>query len=111
MRSFLSRRRLLVTAAAGRSVAATPLRAQSLSKLGCPSNPSTFASGRGVFPTEATWLEAELFAFPNSRHDDQVDRISQALAYEISQHAWDEKGIAGLGRFTGGLGFRKLYGL
>jgi len=25
-------------------------------------------------------LEAELFAFPNSRHDDQVDSISQALA-------------------------------
>src|ERR1019366_4244090 len=30
MRSFLSRRRLLVTAAAGLSVAATPVRAQSL---------------------------------------------------------------------------------
>lgn len=26
-------------------------------------------------------LEAELFAFPNGRHDDQVDSISQALIH------------------------------
>jgi hypothetical protein len=33
-------------------------------------------------PDSATWLpdlEAELFAFPGSRHDDQCDSISQAL--------------------------------
>ena len=28
-------------------------------------------------------LEAELFAFPHGRHDDQVDSISQALGHEI----------------------------
>ena len=36
------------------------------------------------FPERAPWLpelEAELFAFPGSRHDDQVDSISQALAH------------------------------
>ena len=47
-----------------------------------------FASGQVFFPTEAPWLadlEAELFAFPNSLHDDQVDSISQALAHEISE--------------------------
>jgi predicted phage terminase large subunit-like protein len=35
-------------------------------------------------PERAPWLaefEAELFAFPNSRHDDQIDSISQALAH------------------------------
>ncbi len=46
-----------------------------------------FHSGRVFFPTKAPWLaelENELFAFPNGRHDDQVDSISQALAYEVS---------------------------
>ena len=36
------------------------------------------------FPERAPWLpelEAELFAFPGSRHDDQVNSISQALAH------------------------------
>jgi predicted phage terminase large subunit-like protein len=35
------------------------------------------------FPERAPWLadlETELFSFPGSRHDDQVDSISQALA-------------------------------
>jgi predicted phage terminase large subunit-like protein len=42
-----------------------------------------FESGRVIFPERASWLpdlEAELFSFPQSRHDDQVDSISQALA-------------------------------
>jgi phage terminase large subunit-like protein len=41
-----------------------------------------FESGKVYFPEQAKWLadlEAELFAFPVSRHDDQVDSISQAL--------------------------------
>lgn len=39
------------------------------------------------FPERASWLaelEAELFSFPGSRHDDQVDSISQALNHEKS---------------------------
>ena len=43
-----------------------------------------FESGQVLLPRHASWLpelEAELFAFPQSRHDDQVDSISQALAY------------------------------
>jgi hypothetical protein len=38
-------------------------------------------------PTTASWLddfETELFSFPGGRYDDQIDSISQALAYEIS---------------------------
>jgi predicted phage terminase large subunit-like protein len=41
-----------------------------------------FESGKVFFPRTAPWLadlEAELFSFPQSRHDDQVDSISQAL--------------------------------
>ena len=41
-----------------------------------------FESGRVFLPERAPWLadfEAELFAFPGSRHDDQCDSVSQAL--------------------------------
>jgi predicted phage terminase large subunit-like protein len=41
--------------------------------------------GRQVhLPARASWLadlEAELFSFPNGRHDDQVDSISQFLEW------------------------------
>jgi predicted phage terminase large subunit-like protein len=41
-----------------------------------------FESGLVFFPERGPWLadlEAELFAFPGSRHDDQCDSVSQAL--------------------------------
>ena len=41
-----------------------------------------FEAGNVYFPEQAPWLpdlEAELFAFPGSRHDDQCDSISQVL--------------------------------
>jgi predicted phage terminase large subunit-like protein len=41
-----------------------------------------FEAGQVFLPKRADWLpdlEAELFAFPGSRHDDQCDSISQAL--------------------------------
>jgi len=44
-----------------------------------------FAAGRVWFPRNAPFLpelEPELLTFPQSRHDDQVDSISQALAYD-----------------------------
>jgi len=44
-----------------------------------------FSAGRVKFPKNAPFLrdlERELLTFPQSRHDDQVDSISQALAYE-----------------------------
>ena len=44
-------------------------------------------SGKVFLPISASWLpelEAELFTFPQSRHDDQVDSIAQALAHEIT---------------------------
>ena len=53
---------------------------------GCRSNPGKLESGQFWLPTVASWLdelEAELFAFPGGRYDDQIDSISQALAYEI----------------------------
>jgi predicted phage terminase large subunit-like protein len=44
-----------------------------------------FAAGRVWFPKNALFsaeLERELLTFPQSRHDDQVDSVTQALAYE-----------------------------
>jgi predicted phage terminase large subunit-like protein len=41
-------------------------------------------AGQVFLPTRAPWLEAfkhELLAFPNGRHDDQVDAFSQGLSY------------------------------
>jgi predicted phage terminase large subunit-like protein len=41
-----------------------------------------FEAGQVYLPERASWLpdlEAELFVFPGSRHDDQCDSISQAL--------------------------------
>jgi predicted phage terminase large subunit-like protein len=48
---------------------------------------AVFEAGQVYFPQHATWLaelEAELFAFPGSRHDDQVDSISQAINHTKS---------------------------
>ena len=51
-----------------------------------------FEAGQVLLPERAAWLpdlEAELFAFPGSRNDDQCDSISQALlTNNISSLAW-----------------------
>ena len=46
---------------------------------------SKFEAGNVYLPESAPWLgdlEAELFAFPGARHDDQCDSISQAINSE-----------------------------
>ena len=51
-----------------------------------------FEAGQVHFPERASWLselEAELFSFPVSRHDDQVDSISQALNHGKSSSLWE----------------------
>ena len=43
--------------------------------------------GRFALPTEAPWLQVfinELLSFPNGRHDDQVDSVSQFILWEKS---------------------------
>ena len=69
---------------------------------------SKFESGLAFLPKSAPWLvdfEAELFAFPGAKHDDQCDSVSQALwnvrfPIEISDAA-----LAAMARFArnGGL--------
>ena len=49
----------------------------------CPSSRPSSNRGCVLLPERASWLadfEAELFAFPGSRHDDQCDSVSQALS-------------------------------
>ena len=44
-----------------------------------------FESGRVILPRHAPWLGEflnELLAFPNSRHDDQVDSVTQFLGWQ-----------------------------
>jgi predicted phage terminase large subunit-like protein len=56
---------------------------------------SKFEAGLVHLPERAPWLtefETELFAFPNSRHDDQVDSVSQALANGVSGYTLDSVG-------------------
>jgi predicted phage terminase large subunit-like protein len=65
-----------------------------------------FASGDVVFPRQAPWLEeleAELFAFPGSRYDDQVDSVSQALGHETQVHGWSAKSVEGYNRLVEGM--------
>ena len=45
-----------------------------------------FEAGRVYFPRNAPFLpelEAELLTFPQGKHDDQVDSITQALAFKV----------------------------
>jgi len=54
-----------------------------------------FESGFVFLPEQAPWLtdyEGELFSFPNSRFDDQVDSTSQALANGVSRYNLDAVG-------------------
>jgi predicted phage terminase large subunit-like protein len=56
-----------------------------------------FESGQVSFPKEAPWLvdlEAELFAFPSGRHDDQVDSVSQALGHKSPSY-WTKASLEG----------------
>ena len=67
--------------ATGHSVIAVKPERDKKTRLSVES--AKFESGQVYFPERAPWLaelEAELFSFPQSRHDDQVDAISQALA-------------------------------
>ena len=70
-------------------------------------------SGQFWLPTVASWLdelEAELFAFPGGRYDDQIDSISQALAYEIFSGEWmTDAALKGYGNLIEGLCFHRLF--
>jgi predicted phage terminase large subunit-like protein len=48
-------------------------------------------AGNILLPEEAPWLptlRSELRAFPNGRHDDQVDSMSQFIGWQLQHWAW-----------------------
>jgi predicted phage terminase large subunit-like protein len=64
-----------------------------------------FENGQVFFPKEAPWLpdlEAELFAFPRSRHDDQVDSLAQALGHNSPSY-WTAASLDGYNNFMNAL--------
>jgi predicted phage terminase large subunit-like protein len=71
-----------------------------------------FENGQVFFPKEAPWLrdlEDELFAFPNGRHDDQVDSISQALGHKIASF-WTKESLDGYNNFLNALYWDEIFG-
>jgi len=72
-----------------------------------------FESGQVFLPVAGSWLddlETELFSFPGGRYDDQIDSISQALAYEISFGAlMTDKALAGHANLIEALCFDRLF--
>lgn len=50
---------------------------------------ATFEAGRVILPSNSDWLaefESELLAFPNGRHDDQIDSAVQFLAWHADNN-------------------------
>ena len=71
-------------------------------------------NGTMRLPRQAVWLanlEAELCGFPYTRHDDQVDCLSQALAYEPPAYRYyaNDKVAEGFARLYSGLAFQQLF--
>jgi predicted phage terminase large subunit-like protein len=72
-----------------------------------------FESGQIFLPNEEPWLadfESELFSFPRGRYDDQIDSVSQALAYEISEDFWTDAAVDNYARLSGFGTFYRRYG-
>jgi predicted phage terminase large subunit-like protein len=93
---------------------ATAVRPQHDKKVRVFVQSEKFRSGLVWFPKHAPWLadlEAELFLFPSGDHDDQVDSVIQALAFEHATSEYDLAVIGeGMGRLAEGLLIGKLFG-
>lgn len=51
-----------------------------------------------LLPTEASWLAeftSELLGFPNARHDDQADALSQLMNWVIRTRGLSHEGVVG----------------
>jgi predicted phage terminase large subunit-like protein len=61
-------------------------------------NQHKFEAGLVLFPEGAPFLpelETELLSFPQAKHDDQVDSISQALSYQVSGYDGSLRWVTG----------------
>jgi predicted phage terminase large subunit-like protein len=90
-----------------------PVKSEYAKKIRMEIQSVKFANGQVFFPKEAPWLpdlEAELFAFPRCRHDDQVDSISQALGYKIPSFLWTDASLKGFNDLTNALCQDAMFG-
>jgi len=81
----------LVTEMKNARLQAVPIKPQLNKRVRMAVQLEKFKSGTILLPKQAPWLaefEEELFAFPHSRYDDQIDALSQALAYEPPKDAY-----------------------
>ena len=65
---------------------------------------SMVESGQVFLPKEAHWLDEfrrELLAYPNSKHDDQVDALSQLLDWARREFQYQTRSIVGPTLFVG----------
>ena len=72
-----------------------------------------FDNAQVFFPKSATWLtgfEDEIFAFPNGPHDDQIDALTQALAYERPADPFSDAALKGWENFVSALQFQQMFG-
>jgi predicted phage terminase large subunit-like protein len=93
----------LITELKNERLPAIPVKPEHNKEVRMSVQSAKFESGHVFLLERASWLadlEAELFSFPNGRHDDQVDSISQALAHELPSGIWSERELAGLRSFT-----------
>ena len=70
-----------------------------------------FEQGHVWFPKQAPWLRVlldELLSFPESRHSDQADSVSQALAFQGNGYNLDN--IANLSKLIDGLYQAQVWG-
>ena len=61
-------------------------------------NQHKFEAGLVLFPAGEPFLpelETELLSFPQGKHDDQVDSISQALSYPVSGYDGSLRWVTG----------------
>jgi predicted phage terminase large subunit-like protein len=81
----------LIQSLSEKSINVTPYKPETDKRARVIAQSDLFAGGSVRFPRRAGWLEeftAELLAFPG-RHDDQVDALTQALAW--GRHMWSRK--------------------
>ena len=106
--------RIFCVVCAPRSVVAADARSEQNKPTRMSIQSAKFESGQVFFPRSAPWLEdleAELFAFPGSRHDDQVDSISQALGHGIKQSGWTAESLEGFSRLIDGMAMDRYFGM
>jgi len=79
------------------SISVTPYKPETDKRARVIAQTDLFEAGSIRFPQRAAWLEdftAELLAFPG-RHDDQVDALTQALAWKRSRRGEFSCGFVG----------------